>query len=739
MTMAVLCAWPVWAGAQQAEEDKVLRPVVVTATRIEEEQDKVPGTVTTLSRQQIELKQARNLNEALADEPDVTVSSDPRRFGAGNVNIRGIEENRVLMLTDGVRASDFRAPGTTNYDANNRDVPFMEFLKQVEIVRGASSSLYGSDAIGGVLGFLTLDPADVLKGRSFATGGSAGYHSVDSSWRTTAYVAGQSGDFQSLLMVGRASGEEVDNQGTQGGQGLKRTEPNPLSYEQYNVLAKFAYRLSPAHRFKLTLEHKYSDTDVDQQRVGNTSATSPTSLTRITTNTGTDTLERNRMVFDYDFTPANTWFDRLSTKAFVQKQETDNSNFQLRTNTSSSCSASTSGSTNCAVDQRFLYEQTHLGLSAVQDKSFDLWAPHTATWGLDLLRVETEEKKETTWTNLATGATSNVLVGDAYPRAEYPKGHSDQMGLFVQDEIRVGKFRFTPGLRYDDFSLEPEDDPLYTRTDGREAVSKSGSRVSPKLAGQYNVNDDWNLYAQYAEGFRGPNYEEVNRYFYNSSQKYAVIGNPDLKPETSHGFEIGTKYGGKAWGSQFSLYQTRYSNFIDYVKIASTSAAAVSGYSTYQYQNLSRVVIRGGDWRGYWQPLSALRLSASAAIAHGTDQSTGNPLNSIEPRRMSLAAQWTQGERWGAEWRLRAATGKDQIDTSSTDYFRTPGYGVNDLSAWVKVQHGVQLNFAVNNIFDKTYYLWSDVRRAGLTSTDPAPEFYTQPGRNFALTLKLDY
>ncbi|WP_417071013.1 TonB-dependent hemoglobin/transferrin/lactoferrin family receptor [Niveibacterium terrae] len=735
LALAILCAWPLASQVQAATPTETeLKDVVVTATRSEAQTKDVAGTVTATTRKQIERSGATSLTRALADEPDVSLPGDSRRFGEGTINIRGIEDNRVLMLTDGVRGADFRSPGTTNYDANNRDLPFVEFLKQIEIVRGPSSSLYGSDAIGGVVGFLTLDPADLLKGRSFATGASLGYYSADKSTRSTAYLATGGDKLQSLLMVGQAHGQETDNQGDVAVQGRTRSAPNPLSWKKTDLLGKVVFTPSAAHRFKLTLEHKESQTDVDAQRVGNTA-----SLARITTNLGSDSLQRDRIVLDYDYTPTASWFDSLAVRLYAQRQATDNENLQLRTNTSSSCSASSAGTTNCRVDQNFAYRQSHTGLSVQQEKAFTLWLPQQATWGADLLRTRTEEAKYMTWTNLATGASSNTLIGDTYPRTDYPRGHTDQLGLFAQDEIRVGALSLVPGLRFDSFKLSPEDDPLYKRTDGRSAVSKSDSHLSPKLAALYAMSPDWNLYAQYVEGYRGPNYEELNRWFANGSQRYAVIGNPELEPETSRSVEIGSKYAGPRWGGQFSLYQNHYSKFIEYTLLPSGDPRGVTGYSTYQYQNLDGVVIRGGELRGYWQALPALRLSAALAVTQGSVTSTGEPLNSVEPKRISVAAAWTPSDKWGAEWRLRAASGKEHIDTSSTDYYRPSGYGVNDLSAWWQIQSRVRINVALNNVFDKSYYLWGDVRRAGLTANDLAPEFYTQPGRNFALTVKLDY
>ncbi|MBK9615283.1 MAG: TonB-dependent receptor plug domain-containing protein [Uliginosibacterium sp.] len=271
LAVAVVAVWPLLGLTQaRAADEAQLRDVVVTASRVQSDAQDLAGSISLVSRRQMAERGAFPA-DALADEPDVSLPADPRRFGAGHVNLRGIEDNRVLMLTDGVRAADFRSPGTTNYDASNRDIPFVEFLKQVEIVRGPASSLYGSDAIGGVLGFLTLDPADLLKSRSLATGARLGHYSADSSTRAMVYAAAGGARVQALLMVGQAKGEETDNQGTLAVQGLRRTAPNPIRYEQRNVLGKLTFAPATAHHFKLTLEHKDSETEVDAQRVGNTS------------------------------------------------------------------------------------------------------------------------------------------------------------------------------------------------------------------------------------------------------------------------------------------------------------------------------------------------------------------------------------------------------------------------------------------------------------------------------------
>lgn len=744
------------AAAEDASEadDATLKEVVVTATRSSQAVDVIPGTVTTVERKTLEQRQAKDIVDVLAQEPDVAVPVDQRRFGAGQVNIRGIEGNRILLMVDGVRATDYRGAGSTNYDSAGRDLPDVDFLKQVEIVRGPGSSLYGSDAIGGIIGFLTLDPADLLKdGQAFAKGVKAGYYAADDSTRVSAHLAGRGERFEGLLMVAHAQGHETDNQGDVAGYGFYRTEPNPQDYESTAVLGKLGFKPAPGHNLKVTAEGKHRDTETDIQRIANLSGTS---LSRIASNLGDDVLDRWRLSVDYDYLPSEpTWYDRLAAKVYRQTQESENDNYQLRADArlasdGGGCSASSSGTDNCDVRQRFDFEQSHAGASMVMEKEARWGVPQYLTWGGEWLRSTTQEVKDTVWTNLATGVSSNYFLGEFFPKSDFPEGHMDQLGLFVQDEFKFagGRWRLTPGLRYDSYTLSPDaGDPLYAPKFGAAAVGKDGDHLSAKLSTAYDLHDGWNVYGQYVEGFRPPNYEEVNRYFYNNSSFYGVIGNPDLEPETSRGVELGIKFARRNLGAQLAVYKNRYKNFIDYVRLADTDPNRIydtgAGVyrTTYQYQNLSSVAIRGVELRGYWQALPALRLNAAYAFAHGDDESNGVPLNSIEPQRFTASAQWTPDERYGAELRLRAAAGVDRVDDSSlsSGYFKPDGYAVVDVSGWWRVHRSARLGVGVNNLFDKKYWLWSDVRNASLSAADPAPHFYTQPGRSFTVTLQAEF
>lgn len=721
-------------GSVAHANEKVLDEVMVTATRSAAIDPDVAGTVTKVDRYTLERRAAGNLKDVLADEPDVTVPSDVKRFGSGTVNIRGIEDNRILMLVDGARTADFRSPGTTNYDGANRDLPNPLLLKQVEIVRGPASSLYGSDAIGGVIGFMTIDPADYLKdGKNVAVGGATSYHSVDNSKHGMAYVAGRNEAIESLVAVAHSRGHESESQGGIDGQGSKRTRANPQDYENTNLLTKFRLHPASGHTVMLTGELKDGSVRSDVLRLAN-----GTSLSKIARNLGDDHVQRVRLAVDYEHVADHGFYDALTLKAYFQQQDTVGDNYQARRNTATTCSATTAGATNCDVYQQFNFKQSQLGASAVFDKAI---GNQQFVWGLDLLRTRTEESKYTTWTNLATGTSSSFFLGEKFPRADYPKGHTDQIGAFVQDELKFagGNLKITPGLRFDHFKLTPETDALYSSD--RVAVSKSGQHVSPKLAVQYRFHPQVQVWGQFAEGYRAPTYEQVNRFFKQSSQFYAVVGNPYLEPETSQGFETGLRLGDDKRGLQLSGYYNRYKNFIDYTKVASTHPQAIAGYTTYLYQNLNRVTIKGLDMRGQWAVNNQLKFGLAWAKAWGVDNSTDKKLNTIEPQRVTVSAVWTPTATTGFEARLRAASRvKDIDDTAQTGgYYRPAGYGVTDIGAWHQLNKQVKLGININNVFDKTYFLWSEVRRGGVAATETAADFYSQPGRNASVTMKVDF
>ena len=155
--------------------------VTVTATRSEQTLDEVPNTVSVMTEREIDQKNVKNIQDLVRYEPGVSVGGTGSRFGLSGFTIRGIGGNRVLTQVDGVSMPDTFSFG--GFLSAQRDYVDPDTLKQVEIIRGPASSLYGSDAIGGAVSFLTKDAADYLdEGDDAYARLKTGYDGSDDSW-----------------------------------------------------------------------------------------------------------------------------------------------------------------------------------------------------------------------------------------------------------------------------------------------------------------------------------------------------------------------------------------------------------------------------------------------------------------------------------------------------------------------------------------------------------------------------
>src|SRR5262249_53344856 len=137
--------------------------IVVTATLNERAQKDVAGDVTVIDALEIDRKLMTGLDDLVRYEPGISVSgaaTGGNRFGVGGITIRGLGGNRVRIEVDGIAVPDTFSIGS--FSNAGRDVVDLDSLKRVEIVRGAASSLYGSDALGGVVSYVTKDPNDYV-------------------------------------------------------------------------------------------------------------------------------------------------------------------------------------------------------------------------------------------------------------------------------------------------------------------------------------------------------------------------------------------------------------------------------------------------------------------------------------------------------------------------------------------------------------------------------------------------
>ncbi len=145
--VALACLAPTLVAAQT--QQAILEPVIVTASRSAQAGEKALASTTVITREEIERRQPQSLLDLLRTQPGIDVSRTGGLGAVESVFMRGTESDQVLVLVDGVRASSATS-GTFSFQQLN---PAQ--IERIEIVRGPRSSLYGSDAIGGVIQIFT--------------------------------------------------------------------------------------------------------------------------------------------------------------------------------------------------------------------------------------------------------------------------------------------------------------------------------------------------------------------------------------------------------------------------------------------------------------------------------------------------------------------------------------------------------------------------------------------------------
>jgi vitamin B12 transporter len=196
---AVAMAAPA-AQAQQAPDPDVagkaganaIAEVVVTANRAATAADKVGSSVTVLTEQMIKASQATNAVELLAQTPGVSFVRNGGPGAATSLNIRGSENQHTVVLIDGVKLND---PSSTQGGFNIGNLMIGD-ISRIEVLRGAQSTLWGSQAIGGVVNIVTDEPQKPFESSLDAEGGSRG----------TAYVRGGVGGASDRLVWRAAAG-----------------------------------------------------------------------------------------------------------------------------------------------------------------------------------------------------------------------------------------------------------------------------------------------------------------------------------------------------------------------------------------------------------------------------------------------------------------------------------------------------------------------------------------------------
>jgi len=709
-----------WSGVSLGQDEAAgqLDTITVTATKIETSLHETPATVSVFTEEKIEQWLVNDIKDLVRFEPGVSVRSSPPRFtaagastgrdGNSGFNIRGMEGNRVLMLVDGVRVPDGYAFGAQA--VGRGDYVDLDVLKSIEILRGPSSALYGSDGLAGAVSFITKDPVNYLTdGREWAARARVGYDSSNESFTQSIVGAGRVGDFSAMLAYSRREGEGQDTKGTNNSASVNRTTPNPEDNGSNAVLLKTLYNLNDSNRIRLTWDHL--DSDIDWQVLSAVNAATA-SLTAF------DDMERDRLTLDHRYEGSGA-IEQIDTAVYYQDSHTRQYSSEDRTTAADRIRDAT-------------FDNVVRGINLQLLSGFETGSvQHRLVYGGDYSLTKQE--------SLRTGTVPPA--GETFPSHAFPTTEQTLAGAFIQDELTFasGRVSVYPALRWDYYKINPENDPLFV---SGPATGQDDSEISPKLGAVVRITDELNFFVNAAKGFKAPAPSQVNTGFTNPVQGYRSISNPDLKPETSETIEAGLRWSSERVDASLVGFDSDYDDFIEQVTVG--GGFTPLNPAIFQFVNFSGAKIYGAEASLELRLGAGFKVNTAASFAKGdatNNSGVEQPLPSVDPVKVVSGLEWREAtNRFGAQLFATYSDSKSPSRAgtcSPAPCFLPDSLVVFDMVGWWKITDALTARAGVFNLSDEKYWWWSDVR--GVSSTITFVDAYSQPGRNTSVSIAMQF
>ncbi len=652
-----------------AEEVFTLPDLVVTATGSEKELFDTSLPMNLLENSDLEEKIAVSVAEIFQEEPGVDVVTT----GPGSVHpmIRGLYGERVLVLINGVRLSEQRPGGNHVLSLDPARI------ERVEVVRGPASVLYGSDAIGGVINFITKRAGEETAPEA-RFGGEADirYGNATDGLKESAHLRFGRGRFN-----GYAGGTYRDT-------GNVETPEGELSnsfYDGYTVWGGGNYI---ADRWKAYADYSLMEADIG---IPGPAAFAEDYFKG-------EKHQRLSLGFEAD------GFDSAAERFNIDFGWQRHNRHRYRRKTDAIP----------PVIQGDLEVNIRVDIDTYTLKPQMVLVPndtHRVAIGLD-----TFYENATSDRTLRDSASSWVNPGfDGVP--VIPDSTRFGVGAFVQDEITLGdRWIFTPGLRGDWIEAQTDGHPRHQLT-GKE-TSKS-SAISGNLGLLYRVNDKINLYGNVGRAFRSPTLLEL--YFYGPHDVGNDIGDPDLDPEKSWNFDIGLKTRTDRLQTMISVF---YNTVDDYI------IKENQGDGNYYYMNYAEVSLYGAEAGLDYDFGGGFSAFASVSYVRGENDDSGEDLTGIPPLKSRYGVRYDAilGEKNRLWVELAGMTATDQDETGPNER-ETDGYTRGDVRVGVDIGETWRFVAAVENVSDELYqdHLSSAWQSFGLND---------QSGRNVKVMVK---
>lgn len=665
--LAAITVFVMGGVTAQAEELPVYSfdEVVVTATRTENDVKKVPASTQVITQEDIKRGGATSVRNALSMYANIFQKSKVRG-GGHDIIIRGMETKHSLVMVNGRRISN-EADANGLGNAMSLDRININDVEKIEIVRGPSSALYGSEAMGGVLNIITKPS----KEQTLLTGLEHTSEDTSHWWHAD---TGRIGNFSMTLdaRFNKINRSMLDT--------AKESDPYGTA-QTYN--ASLNYYVN---------DHSYVNAYMDyySQHLKTDTGTPVMKPITLTTSNGEMSLSGQAML------------EGTGSKAYKQKNygiswngKTDKNDWQIQAymskfNWSTTSNTKVLGSIppagmkemfNSLLQKKNTYDFNHdeHNMWAIEGRdSLRVNDHHRVTFGAEYV------KDKVSGTGLgANGDRVYSITENGTTKSSSEKTLSSY-AAYLQDEIEYGKWFIVPAIRYDHHSAY-------------------GSHTSPKIGVTYNATDHFRIKANYGDGFKAPS---VSQLYYDLDMEMGrgnwvhLTGNPNLKPEKSKSWDLGVEAEfGKGYGSL-----TYFDNDVDNLIASIPKGKDSNGHNLYRYENVNKARIKGLENTLGYRFNDTLEFKVTSTLLDAKDTSSGKDLT--QRARLSQIYQLIYDDHKDTGWSAvlwnqldyKFVTGKTWEKSGESV---KKSYSLTNFSLTRKVNKDTRVYGSVQNIFDK--------------------------------------
>ncbi len=705
-------------------ENTSLNEVVLSASKWQETKKSVPNSIITFKPKDIVLANPQTTADLLTNTGKVFMQKS--QLGGGSPMIRGFATNRVLINVDGIRMNNaiFRSGNIQNVisiDANS--------VQNTEVILGPGTVIYGSDAIGGVMNFYTLEPeftadknqyyfGNVMSRWSSANNEKTLHFDLNVSSKKWAFVTSASfSDFEDLRMGNHGPEAYVRPDYVQIIDGEDQTIINDnremqvgSGYNQLNFIQKAAYK--PNAFWNFIYAFHYSATS-DFNRYDQLLRRRNGNLRFAEWYYGPQEWTMHHLKINY--TNGNKWFDRAQFNAgfqqFEESRHTRNFNGSIRTSNVENVDA-------YSVNVDFIKK---------------LGSKNRISYGLEYILNRVN----------SIGFQRNIETQEQVNSpSRYPDGSKWQsLAVYVQYENKLSdKFTFQSGIRFNQIGLEAAFDQTFVDYPFNETKINT-SALTGSIGFTYLAAKNTALFFNAGTAFRSPNIDDVGK-IYESTPGNLVVPNPNLEYEYAYNAEIGVQ---QKIGESISVDVTGfYTHVIDALVRRSFT---LNGESTIEFQgeisniqaiqNAAKANVYGIQAGLTVELLPYLHWKTNANWTKGEEELDNGdtaPLRHAAPffgdTRLSLKTnQWTTdlfliyNSKIKAEDLAPSEVEKDYLyaaDANGNPY--VPSWYTLNLKTVYKLNETWSFSGGIENITDQRYRSYS----SGITA----------PGRNFILAIR---